>query len=481
MRGLFAKIFIFFWVALSLTFIISTTLILQRRFTRPDQIFYALGIILKSEGFTAAKAYEQGGCGTFQQYETSLQQTVYLSTSSGSLLCEEGDAQRYNRALSEGEKNPSVFSVQAGTQSLWAVRISSPSDKHYLFMLATPYRPAHQHWTHDLWHFAFPQLPVAIVVFGLTTFILVLLLTRPIARLRAAARDLARGQLNTRVPSLRSKTRIFGGDEIQGLEHDFNHMAEQLESLVAAQKMLLRDVSHELRSPLARLSVALELAREDAHLSMSENLERIEREVGRLNTLIGQLLRLSSLEAANAISNSEEFSLMQLLEELLPDIEFEASQRSCSITLDSACDCIVRGSYELVYRAVENIARNAIRYTKEVSSVDMGLTCEVRGNDKICVLTISDHGPGLPESELQNIFRPFYRADNARQRDTGGFGIGLAIAERAVRLHHGQVYAINRVGGGITVIITLPCQKTISRPNENKTVKSGEYTHFLSA
>jgi two-component system sensor histidine kinase CpxA len=283
--------------------------------------------------------------------------------------------------------------------------------------------------------------------------------------LRAAARDLARGQLNTRVPSLRREARIFGGDEIQGLEHDFNHMAEQLESLVAAQKMLLRDVSHELRSPLARLSVALELAREDAPAGMSANLERIEREAGRLNALIGQLLRLSSLEASNAIADSETFSLMHLLEELLPDIEFEARQRACAIKLDSACDCVVHGNSELVYRAIENIARNAIRYTKEASSVDMGLRCEMCEGHRICVLTISDQGPGLPESELQNIFRPFYRVDNARQRDTGGFGIGLAIAERAIRLHHGQVYAINRAGGGITMIITLPCQESTSRHN----------------
>src|SRR5665213_1062584 len=128
---------------------------------------------------------------------------------------------------------------------------------------------------------------------------------------------------------------------------------------------------------LARLSVALELAREDAPMGMSENLERIEREAGRLNTLIGQLLRLSSLESANTIVDSEEFSLMHLLEELLPDIEFEALQRSCSIKLDSACDCIVHGNSQLVYRAIENIARNAIRYTKEVSSVDIHLSCEM--------------------------------------------------------------------------------------------------------
>lgn len=456
MRGLFAKIFFFFWVALSLTFIISTTLILQHRFTRPDQIFDALGITLKSEGDAAAQAYEQGGCSALHLYASSLNQTIYLSASSGDFLCDAANAPEYSKDLLTTERTSPVFSVQAGTQYLWGTNVVSPTGKQYQLLLATPYHANKRHWSHDLWHFAFPQLPVAIVVFGLTTFILVLLLTRPIARLRAAARDLARGQLDTRIPNQHGKARIFGGDEIQGLEHDFNHMAEQLESLVSAQKMLLRDVSHELRSPLARLSVALELAREDAPSGMSENLERIEREAGRLNSLIGQLLRLSSIESASTPVDTEEFSLSHLLEELLPDIEFEALQRSCSIKMESSCDCIVRANAELIYRAIENIARNAIRYTKEVSSVDIVLRCEGDEGKQICVLEISDRGPGLPENELQNIFRPFYRVDNSRQRDTGGFGIGLAIAERAIRIHHGQLYAINRSGGGITMVVTLP-------------------------
>ena len=144
---------------------------------------------------------------------------------------------------------------------------------------------------------------MAIVVCGLTTFVLVLLLVRPIGKLRVAARDLANGELATRVAEPDGEERLFGGDEIQGLVHDFNYMAERLERLVGAQKILVRDVSHELRSPLARLSVALELAREEAPPSMMVHLQRIEREAGRLNLLIGQLLRLSSMESTNASSH----------------------------------------------------------------------------------------------------------------------------------------------------------------------------------
>ena len=156
----------------------------------------------------------------------------------------------------------------------------------YIF-LVTQTQETDQHWLRDLSHFAFPQLWVAIVVCGATTFVLVLLLIRPIGKLRLAARKLANGELTARVPNAGGDEQWFAGDEIQGLVHDFNHMAERLEHLVGAQKMLLRDVSHELRSPLARLSVGLELAREESPPAMLGHLQRIEQEAGRLNALIG--------------------------------------------------------------------------------------------------------------------------------------------------------------------------------------------------
>jgi len=193
------------------------------------------------------------------------------------------------------------------------------------FLLSRPHTPIKVTWGQNLLFFAFPQLPVAIVVGGITTFVLVLLVTRPVVRLRKAAHELAQGNLGTRVAEPGSQVRIFEGDEIQALIHDFNLMAERLESLVSAQKLLLRDVSHELRSPLARLSVALELAREDADPGMAAHLERIERETRNLNQLIGQLLTLSSMEAIEKTINFEPLSLNQLVEEMIPDAMYEAS------------------------------------------------------------------------------------------------------------------------------------------------------------
>ena len=261
------------------------------------------------------------------------------------------------------------------------------------------------------------------------------------------------------MPNQTEKNVIFGGDEIQGLVHDFNYMAEQLERLVGAQKILVRDVSHELRSPLARLSVALELAREEAPASMQEYLQRIDREAGRLNLLIGQLLRLSSIESTNASSHLDKFTLHGLVEELLPDAEYEAQQRCCKIQLLEHSDCTVQGNQELIYRAIENIVRNAIRYTRQDTVVELKIRCEERAGLRMVTLDVADSGPGIPETELENIFRPFYRVDAARQQDTGGFGVGLAIADRAVRLHHGEVRARNRPEGGLTVSLSLPCEK----------------------
>ncbi len=251
---------------------------------------------------------------------------------------------------------------------------SSASGKRYVFLLSRLHVPREHGWQQDLLHFAFPQLPVAIVVGGLTTFALVLLFTGPVIRLRKAARELATGKLNARVPWPRSQSLLFAGDEFDALVHDFNHMAERLESLVDAQKLLLRDVSHELRSPLARLSVALELAREDADPAMALYLDRIERETGRLNALIGQLLTLSSMEALEKVENFQKISLNDLIERMIPDAEYEAQQRQCSIVFHPVNECAILGNEELLYRAIENVVRNAIRYSESGSEVEIKLS-----------------------------------------------------------------------------------------------------------
>jgi len=233
-------------------------------------------------------------------------------------------------------------------------------------------------------------------------------------------------------------------------------MAERLESLVSAQKLLLRDVSHELRSPLARLSVALELAREDAEPVMEAHLARIEREAKNLNQLIGQLLTLSSMEAIERTTNFESLSLNQLVTEIIPDATYEAQRRQNSVVFRSTDPCIILGNRELLHRAIENIVRNAIQFTEAGTEVEITLTAAKDQQDRMAVLDVNDHGPGIPEDQVKSIFLPFYRVDHARSPHTGGSGVGLAIAERAVKLHGGDLSAFNRPGGGATIRMRLP-------------------------
>jgi two-component system sensor histidine kinase CpxA len=450
MRGLFFKIFIIFWIAQSLIFVISTALILGHRFPRPNFFLDPAFSNLTANAVEGANQFEAGNCAGFSSYAQQRQEDLAIADATGRLLCGQAPADIAGQTGATG----AVQAVHVGNDTVWSTSTVSTSGKKYLFIANVPIHHEQHTWYEDLYHFASPQLPVAIAIGGLTTFVLVLVFTRPVARLREGARQLAQGHLSTRVSETPQQMRIFKGDEFDALVHDFNHMAERLEWLVNAQKVLLRDVSHELRSPLARLSVALELSREDADPTMSTHLNRIERETLRLNQLIGQLLSLSSMEAAEKLDKFEPVSLKALLEAMTPDATYEAQQRDASVGLETECDCIVQGRPELLYRAIENVVRNAIRYTEVGTRVEIRLRRDHQ--QELAVVEVSDRGPGIPASELESIFRPFYRLDMARSAETGGFGVGLAIAERAVKLHKGNIGASNRAGGGTSILICLP-------------------------
>ncbi|HUN86285.1 MAG TPA: ATP-binding protein [Terracidiphilus sp.] len=451
MRGLFFKVFIIFWIAQSLIFIISTSFVLRHRYQpSPDVLRASLFAELRNQGSDVALAFESGGCGAVRDFAVAHREELQLEDASGRLLCTAGQVPAAQIA---SPATGQITGTQVNNQYVWRVPVRSGDNQQYQMLLNVGHVPERHTWYDDLLHFAFPQLPVAIAVGGVTTFVLVLIFTRPVVRLRKAARALAGGKLDTRVPEEGSQWLIFKGDEFHALVHDFNHMAERLESLVDVQKLLLRDVSHELRSPLARLSVALELAREDAGEAMTAHLDRIERETGRLNQLIGQLLELSSMEAMEKTGNFERISLNQLVASMIPDADYEARQHQCSVRFSAESDVAIQGKPELLYRAVENVVRNAIRYTEPGTEVEIKVA---RGSNGWAVLEVSDHGPGIPEAEIQSIFRPFYRVDQARSPGTGGFGVGLAIAERAVKLHKGELIAFNRKGGGATIQMRFP-------------------------
>lgn len=297
-------------------------------------------------------------------------------------------------------------------------------------------------------------------------------LTSPVTTLRAATQQLAGGNLSTRVsPAMGSRR-----DELASLGADFDLMAEKIESLINSQRRLLGDISHELRSPLTRLNVALELARQRSGPDAASALERIQHEAENLNEMIGQLLTLTRLETGAEVLPKVEFDLSKLVREVTDDADFEAGSRNRSVTLKTAEHLAIEGTEHLLRRAVENVVRNAVHYTADGTTVlvelrvESGEACagavtgdgerDTAASSQCAVITVRDHGPGVPEDALNEIFRPFYRVDDARDREAGGVGLGLAIAERAVRLHGGTVDARNASDGGLEVTIRLPVGKT---------------------
>ncbi|HKP46957.1 MAG TPA: ATP-binding protein, partial [Pyrinomonadaceae bacterium] len=292
------------------------------------------------------------------------------------------------------------------------------------------------------------HLLAILAVSGLFCYWLARYLTSPITRLRAATYELARGNLSARVgPSLGSRR-----DELVSLAADFDQMAEKIESLVNSQRRLLGDISHELRSPLARMNVALELAKQRSGGEAQVALQRIEREAETLNEMIGQLLALTRLESHAENIETSQFDLARLLAEIIEDADFEAANRQRAVKLSSSGTCDIVGNEQLLRRAIENVIRNGVQYTAPATDVEVKLSCE----QNTATVTVRDHGPGVPNEVLDKLFRPFYRVDEARDRDSGGTGLGLSIADRAVRLHGGNIQATNATGGGLMITISLP-------------------------
>ena len=281
-------------------------------------------------------------------------------------------------------------------------------------------------------------------------YLLALYLTSPIRKLREATNKLADGDLQARViPGLGRRR-----DEIGDLSRDFDVMAERIETLITTQQRLNSDISHELRSPLARLNVALEIAKQKSNPETLPIFERIENESTRLNDMISRLLTLARLESGAEEVERVRLDLAEIVRDVAADAEFEAKAKGKFVEVSSADSCPVMGSENLLRSAVENVLRNAVRYTADRTAVDVSLKRE-NGH---AILRISDHGGGVPEDELPNLFRPFYRVGEARERKTGGTGLGLAIAERAVKAHKGTIVARN-FNGGLQVEIGMDTAK----------------------
>ncbi len=455
MRSLFLKIFLSFWLAQALFLVLATLVTLAIR-QQAESTWEAEQAQILSQ---AVQTYETGGQAALAQYLDQVRQ----SQGARAYLLDENDQElsgRRSRDWAKDGEHRRPRSSRGGFLGWMAARpqrqsITSASGHRYtLVMFPPPHGPFGDLGIHGLGIF------IAILSSGLVCYLLARYLTSPVVRLRAATQKLAAGDLTARAgvpPPGRH-------DEIAELVRDFDTMADRLETSVKAQARLLNDISHELRSPLARLNVALGLSRQRSGPEAQSALERIELEANRLNELIGRLLTIARLESGDQAMKKVSIRLQELIREIAQDAEFEAQTRKCRVDVTKVDDCMVIGDPSLLRSAIENVVRNAIQYTREGTDVQIGLECRQGTYGTEAVIKISDSGPGVPAEALDKLFRPFYRIDDARGRQTGGVGLGLAIAERAVRLHGGTIQASNRSEGGLMIEIRLPA---LPAKNEN--------------
>ena len=331
-------------------------------------------------------------------------------------------------------------SVRSGNSVLFGQEFHRPEYGNLYLVIAShpPASPLVGLLLENLWL----RLLLAVLISGAISYAVSYYLTRSLKRLQTASRALAEGKLDTRITVPER-----GGDEVAELARDFNSMATQLQERIQAQKRLLSDVSHELRSPLARLRVSLALLEKDP-ADISEQLARIERETERLDELIGQLLAVPD----QPVTMEDSLDLVGLLQQVCADAGFESAQADKQVLLETAlAEQLIRSHGDLLKKALENVIRNAIDHTPAGTQVKVCLSAD----SQEILITVEDAGVGIPNADLERVFEPFYRVDEARQRETGGYGLGLSISQRAIARHGGSIQAEN-LHPGLRVSIRLP-------------------------
>lgn len=465
MRSLFVKIFFWFWLAIMLSgvvlFLLAVTTrsgpVAEHRHRLFEQRRQLVGQTLALYGQAAAEIMQRNGPAALDAFSARVERSEGIRTFLFSAQEEPGSRRKAPPAVRDlAERAAASGKPEFGSRRdpfLLAQPVLGPEGRRYVIVGEFPGRPGRpfgptDRFTRDLGTRTF----VTLLVSGFVCYGLAWHLTAPVRKLRKATQQLAGGDLTARVGLGDSGRR----DEIADLGRDFDGMAERIQGLLDNQQQLLRDISHELRSPLARLNVALELARQKSGPEAGAPLDRIERETERLNELIGQLLTITKLESGAGRWDKEPIDLGSLVQEVARDADYEAKNRRRAVTVVRSEHLLIPGSREMLRRAIENVVRNAAHYTAEGSAVEITLGSRQDRGERHAVIAVRDHGRGVPESALPHLFRPFYRVADARDRETGGTGLGLAISERAVKLHGGRIAAANAAGGGLEIEITLP-------------------------
>jgi two-component system sensor histidine kinase CpxA len=446
-RSLFAKIFLSFFLTVLILAAILEATALRREYLRVQEVFQPLAMQAAQD---AAAAYEQSGADGLNARLERLPVEATLLNTDGEALAYIRDAVKPIAAAAQSllvsmREKPSDFTVVG---AVGFAPVTSASGRRYMLIFRVP----HERWSailNTLDQYPALRLSIVALVAALSCFVLARHITRPLVGLRWAAAKMADGDLDARAGSPVADRH----DEIGALGRDFNVMAGRISALVATERRLFANVSHELRSPLARLRTAVGLLRQRGETGAE--LDRIEREVNRLDAVVGQALTLARLESGGGHDVRARFDLTTLVQQVAADGDFEARAAGKRVEVISADSSRLTGEPEVLRSAIENVLRNAIRYTPEATSIEVSVEATPNDPAASACVRVRDHGPGVPESLLTEIFLPFRRAE-ANRATADGAGLGLAIADRAVRLHGGSIRAKNAPDGGLIVEITLP-------------------------
>ena len=448
MRRLFWRIFALFWTA---TLVLIVAIAWSTAYTFENEKIPGLDItrmesVLNEQLRGASRALHSGGLDALREVQRGANDrgmTLYVLDSENKdilgnevredIAAEAANAVADEQGLHSNRSRIRTIVLPNGTRyTAVAAYLTHP-------MLRMLYRRPTYFWD---------QVVIASIISAIFALILAAYIAAPLSRIRNSATRVAGGDLDARVGPLK-----FGRSaEMLALASEFDGMAARLKELVEGQRRLIRDVSHEMRSPLARQHVALELARSqlpagDARLQ----LDRIERESERLEEMIAQAIQLSRMETTQP-AKVEQVALDTLVADIVADASFEAQARQCSLHIERNAALTVNAEADLLGSAIENVVRNAVNYTRADSTIRIRL----ERVEREASLHVTDAGPGVAETDLARIFEPYYRTDDARARKSGGSGLGLAIAKRAVERQGGRIRASNAASGGLDIEILLP-------------------------
>jgi two-component system sensor histidine kinase CpxA len=447
MHKLYWKIFLSFWLLTS--FIVIVTMAITGSLTRQSSIPVSEKIFINSYANAAVATYESGHRKALEQWikhiSLSKHLNIFLLSSNGNIIGMGKIPENVKRLHREFLKNQIPEGIFRENNFIVSHEILTISQKTYR-IVAEMHTPI-SHLIQIPWEGMSFVLTLAIILSGFVCYLLSFYLTKPLSSLRLAAKSIAKGKLETRV-SDRIKNK---NDEIAELAHEFDSMAQHIQLLIVSKERLVQDISHELRSPLARLQVAIAIAKKSKQENNDVIYTKMETEIATLNGLIGEILSLAKLLTSQSPLNIKDCRLDDVIQHIISDANFEFSNKKAKAVFKKE-KIVIQADENIIYHAIENIIRNALRYTEPNTDVLVSLI----KHDKSVSIEISDKGPGVPDNTLTKIFDPFLRVDTSREKSTGGYGLGLSIAKKAITLHEGTIFAENLSPNGLKVTISLP-------------------------